>query len=126
MVDGDSLSALGEFLSLLGEFFDLLGFFDDGHGKGGTRVCLIDLVLELGYHFIESCHVRPDFLLILPIDGFLVGAGCLWAVEAGGKIGIGSVWRWTRLRRRAHARALKRCYQRLTGQDTCCAEASRH
>jgi hypothetical protein len=115
MADGDRRSALGAVLDLLGEFFDLLGFFHDGEGKRGCCVRLIDLVFELGDHFVEFCYVRPNLFLVLPIDGLLIGAGSLRAVETRGEIGIGSVRGGTRLRFRSNPWGLKRCNQGPSG-----------
>src|SRR5690242_4795921 len=82
-------SAPGEILNLLREFFNFLRLFDDRHRKRGGWVRLIDLVLEVGGHFIEFGDVCPENFLIGKLNGFWIG--CAWILQAWGSIGITTV-----------------------------------
>ena len=113
---GTRRSALGEILDLLGEFFDLLCFFDKGNGECGIRIRFLDLVLEVGDHFIKFSDIGAEFLLIGTLNGLFVGPGDLRAVESRGNMGIGSVGGGTRLRCRAYTgSALTECESRPEG-----------
>jgi hypothetical protein len=96
----------GEIFDVFGEFFDLVSFLDKVDGENGGGVGDTEFLLEVGDEDIHFVNVCANFLLVLFVDGFLVGFGSGATVQTLRNGGIRCVGRRYRLRR--GVRALRR------------------